>query len=642
MTMPAGKNHQALREEAAQRAAAAQHENYDSDDDDDDYLASLNRPSSASSSEQQQQYQQQYQHQQQYQQQQQQQYQQTQHQHYQQNQQQLGNNNSMLSPRHPTDTNVSSHYHNNNTMSSADMTTRRTQSTPSATSNSNNINTAASARKEWRQHGSGATQVLEEKRRASVHTGPGQWTVRVVQAQKRVDFAGSNYTAYVVQVQQQQQNQQHSQQNQQQNQQPIETLLEHRYSDFAKLHSIVAQHEQHSLHLQFDKSVAFPSKHWAGRVGNWTPSLTWAPERHSDLINYRIKQLDIWLVHLTAVYNQGELPDPIAAALYDFLTAPDRPPCEHVNDMKGLQDQWKWNNPFSFTLGSSVRQATYTVDYMCHNVLTAKEQSIPLDLLHAARGLCFMTVFKAGLVVSGRVGTGLVIARLNDDSWSAPCALGTVGMGWGALIGGDVTHYLVVLTTDQAVQDFVASSSVQLGAELGVAVGPVGRGANSHISAGDWTLHPAYAYAHSQGLFVGMSLEGSVVTVRNDVNAKFYGRACEPVDLLQQSGPKAAEPLYQALDKAMRIDIPDDAFRPSYLWSPQVASLATPRVGGGGGHSSSSNQSSFSDSHSRPASAITIDTMQSGPGALFDQATPSTVVQGNINDNNYNYNNDYR
>lgn len=623
MTMPAGKNHQVLREEAAQRAAAAQHEHYDSDDDDDDYLASLNRPSTSSasyknSSEQQQQ--------QQY----------HQHQQYQQNQQQLGNGNSMLSPRHPPDANHSSPYPNK-TMRSPDMTTGRTpsnvNSTPSASNTNNaNSNTATSARKEWRQHGSGATQVLEEKRRLSA-AGPGQWTVRVVQAQKRVDFAGSNYTAYVVQVQQQSQQQQ---QQQQQN----ETLLEHRYSDFAKLHSIVAQHEKHSLHLQFDSSVRFPSKHWAGRVGNWTPSLTWAPVQHSDLISYRIKQLDIWLVHLVAVYNQGELPDPVAAALYDFLTAPERPPCEQVNDMKALQDQWKWNNPFSFTLGSSVRQATYTVDYMCHNVLTAKEQSIPLDLLHAARGLCFMTVFKAGLVVSGRVGTGLVIARLNDDSWSAPCALGTVGVGWGALIGGDVTHYLVVLTTDQAVQDFVASSSVQLGAELGVAVGPVGRGANSHISAGDWTLHPAYAYAHSQGLFVGMSLEGSVVTVRNDVNSKFYGRACEPTDLLQQSGPKAAEPLYQALDKAMRIEIPDGSFRPSYLWSPQVASLSTPRVGD---YSSNGTQGSFlSDSYARPASTITIDTMHTGPGALFDQATPSTVVHGNNGNNYSNYNNDYR
>ena len=105
-----------------------------------------------------------------------------------------------------------------------------------------------------------------------------------------------------------------------------------------------------------------------------------------------------------------------------------------------------------------------------------------------------MTVVKAGLVVSGRIGTGLLVARMDDEGgnnnhrnirWSAPCAVGTVGMGWGALVGADVTHFLVVLTTTQAVQDFVSATSLQLGAEMGLAVGPIGRGANSHIATGD-------------------------------------------------------------------------------------------------------------------------------------------------------------
>jgi hypothetical protein len=86
---------------------------------------------------------------------------------------------------------------------------------------------------------------------------------------------------------------------------------------------------------------------------------------------------------------------------------------------------------------------------------------------------------------------------------------------------------------------------------------------------GDWTLHPAYAYAHSQGLFVGMSLEGSVVTVRNDVNYKFYGGVCEAKDLLRQSGPKAAEPLYNAIQNALSVTIPEGSFRPTRFFSPE-------------------------------------------------------------------------
>jgi lipid-binding SYLF domain-containing protein len=401
---------------------------------------------------------------------------------------------------------------------------------------------AHSARKEWRQHGSGITQELEEKRRLD-EARAGTVTVRVLSAETRRDVAGKKYTAYVLRVQL-----------------PSGQVLqiEHRYSDFAKLAEILKDH-----HISLDTS--FPSKHWAGRLGNWTPSLKWAPEQHQELIDFRKIQFDVWLVHVVEKYNLGDLPHSVAHAVYEFLTVPDRPPCDEENNLS--EYDYKWNNPLSFTLGSSIRQATGTLRHMCNGKsLNDSDQSIPLDLLQCAKGLCFLTVIKGGLVVSGRVGTGLLITKL-DDRWSAPCALGTVGLGWGMLAGGDITHYLVVLTTHEAVESLI-SGTVQLGAELGVAVGPVGRGATSHVSASNhkWEVHPAYAYAHSQGLFVGISLEGSVLTTRHDVNSKFYGRQVTPDQVLNFPAPKAADPLYRELERALATAIPEDAFRPSQLW----------------------------------------------------------------------------
>ena len=157
--------------------------------------------------------------------------------------------------------------------------------------------------------------------------------------------------------------------------------------------------------------------------------------------------------------------------------------------------------------------------HVCRQGLSNSDHSITLDLIQQAKGLCFLAVMKAGLVVLGKLGTGLVVARKNNGTWSAPSALGTVGLGWGAQIGGNVTHYLIILTSKDAVDALSASSSVTLGAELGVAVGPVGRGATSHISSSS-LLQPAYAYAHSQGMFVGISLEGSIVNARHEVNTK--------------------------------------------------------------------------------------------------------------------------
>ena len=100
-----------------------------------------------------------------------------------------------------------------------------------------------------------------------------------------------------------------------------------------------------------------------------------------------------------------------------------------------------------------------------------------------------------------------------------------------------------------------------------MAVGPVGRGATSHISSSS-LLKPAYAYAHSQGLFVGISLEGGIVNTRHDLNAKFYGRHVEVEEILKyMTAPRAAQPLYDALNDALAQDIPEDGIRPSTLFS---------------------------------------------------------------------------
>jgi lipid-binding SYLF domain-containing protein len=389
--------------------------------------------------------------------------------------------------------------------------------------------------------GLGLPQTINERRTAK---RPSDLVVRVLRAQERVDLSGSSYTAYVILIQQM----------------ANQHTIEHRYSDFLKLHVLLQ-------HYKVPVQERFPAKHWAGRMGNWTPSMNWAPKEHDDLIARRVVQLDAWLVAVIDQYNNDTLlPGPCGSAIFEFVTL-KLAPCQQENLF--AKDYWKWNNPFSCTLGSMLRQATRTLEYMTTTTAVASfDSSIPLDLLQAAKGLCFLTVAKAGLVVSGRVGGGLVVGRLDDGSWSAPCALGTVGMGWGAQIGGDVTHYLVVLTTEKAVEDLVSSSSVQLGAELDVAVGPLGRGAMGQIQTGDWTLHPAYSYAHSQGLFAGISLEGSVITVRNDINAKFYGEERRAQDLLRLRGPKAGAPLYECLDKAMGALIPDGSIRPSQWFSP--------------------------------------------------------------------------
>lgn len=132
------------------------------------------------------------------------------------------------------------------------------------------------------------------------------------------------------------------------------------------------------------------------------------------------------------------------------------------------------NLPYSATLGSEIRKASYTTrNLFSQNMI--QDYSIPISLIHDAKGLAFMTVVKCGFVVAGKVGTGLVVSRFPDGRWSAPTAIGTVGLSWGALIGADITDYIIILNTKDAVEAFSGTGQVSIGAGIDVAIGPLGR-----------------------------------------------------------------------------------------------------------------------------------------------------------------------
>ena len=155
------------------------------------------------------------------------------------------------------------------------------------------------------------------------------------------------------------------------------------------------------------------------------------------------------------------------------------------------------------------------------------EHSIPPAVLRDAKGLAILTVFKAGFVFSGRGGTGVVVAK-TAKGWSGPSAIGTGGVGFGLQIGGEVTEFVLVLNTYDAVQAFSREGNVELGAALSVAAGPVGRSAEAGITP----IAAVYTYSISQGLFAGASLEGTVIVTRSDANAKYYGKAVTPQQIL--------------------------------------------------------------------------------------------------------------
>ncbi len=178
------------------------------------------------------------------------------------------------------------------------------------------------------------------------------------------------------------------------------------------------------------------------------------------------------------------------------------------------------------------------------------EKVIPPSILANAKGLAIITVLKAGFLGSGRFGSGLVVARLPDGSWSAPSAIATAGAGFGGQIGFELTDFVFILNDASAVKTFAQAGSLTLGGNVSLAAGPVGRNAEAAGAASLKSVAGIFSYSKTKGLFAGVSLEGSAIIERRDANEKLYGTRYTAQQLLtgSVSPPPQAGPLMDILN----------------------------------------------------------------------------------------------
>lgn len=175
-----------------------------------------------------------------------------------------------------------------------------------------------------------------------------------------------------------------------------------------------------------------------------------------------------------------------------------------------------------------------------------QEVAIPPAVMRAAKGLAILTVTRAGFIGSVRGGTGVVVAR-TEKGWSGPSAIGTGGLGVGFQAGAEVSEFVIVLNTPAAVDAFAKQANVTLGGNLTIAAGPVGRSAEAGLA-----LQAAmYSYSRSQGFFAGVSLEGTGISTRDNVNAAYYGRPVKAEEILsgKVQPPAGAQKLLAVLSK---------------------------------------------------------------------------------------------
>nr|POE79629.1 sh3 domain-containing protein [Quercus suber] len=167
-------------------------------------------------------------------------------------------------------------------------------------------------------------------------------------------------------------------------------------------------------------------------------------------------------------------------------------------------------------------------------------KKIPEKVIQNAKGLAIFTTMRTGLWISGAGGSGVLIARQTDGTWSPPSGILLHTAGLGFLIGVDIYDCVLVLNTEAAVEAFTKVRCT-LGGEIGVVAGPVGAGAVVETEVHKRQA-PIFTYVKSRGLYAGVQIDGTVIIERNDENERFYGQNLPAKDII--SG-KVRHPPYE-------------------------------------------------------------------------------------------------
>ena len=170
-----------------------------------------------------------------------------------------------------------------------------------------------------------------------------------------------------------------------------------------------------------------------------------------------------------------------------------------------------------------------------------------VDLLKRAKGVFICpALLKGAFIVGVSGGSGVFLAR-GEKTWYGPAFYTMGGASFGLQIGGQSSEVVLVAMTERGVAALL-STSAKLGADAGVAMGPVGIGASAataNLSA------DIISFSRAKGLYGGISLDGAVVAVRGSLNDAYYGKKVNPTDILirhEVTNPQA-ERLIQAVEK---------------------------------------------------------------------------------------------
>ena len=173
--------------------------------------------------------------------------------------------------------------------------------------------------------------------------------------------------------------------------------------------------------------------------------------------------------------------------------------------------------------------------------LLNSSSGVPISVLNKAECVIVLpSVKKAGFLIAGSYGRGVMTCRGGEHfkgPWSAPTMMQSTGGSFGLQAGGQATDFVVLVMNDKGARALMKGKA-KLGADASIAAGPVGREAEAATNAA--MSAEMLSYSRAQGVFAGVSLEGTSLGPDGGANEKLYGKKVEATEII--AGKAGAPP----------------------------------------------------------------------------------------------------
>jgi SH3 domain-containing YSC84-like protein 1 len=208
----------------------------------------------------------------------------------------------------------------------------------------------------------------------------------------------------------------------------------------------------------------------------------------------------------------------------------------------------------AFTAGANARaddrsDALEIVDRATRSVTafrsSADGQTIEALIEQAKGVIVYPSILKAAFLVGGETGTGVLLGRDGDGSWSGPAFFTFAAASYGFQAGAETSKVLMIIM-NQATVERAVHGGLELGSNATIAAGD--DGLKAKLLSTD-QLQDIYYFAESEGLFAGFNLKGATALARDHLNAAYYGTAATAADVVlhRKVSADGASALHDAL-----------------------------------------------------------------------------------------------